>query len=129
MTSLMLSRPMKVSEVQLQNTMWTVCLAKEPDAEGCYCVPVLELISQHLHLTMANAEMCFSITAVNVTAQLIAWNATQAPVVSHNSVYTIAPLGSKQFLSFDLKDTLTEAGVSTSDMSKYFMHLTVRPLA
>lgn len=64
---------------------------------------------------------------MNVTAQLIAWNATQAPLVSHNSVYTIAPLGSKQFLSFDLKDTLAEAGVSTADMAKYFMHLTVSP--
>lgn len=60
-----------------------------------------------------------------MTAQLVAWNATQAPVVSHNSGYTIAPLGSKQFLSFDLKDTLAEAGVSTNDMNKYFMHLTV----
>lgn len=82
-----------------------------------------------MYLTAANAEKCFSVTAVNVTAQLIAWNATQAPVVSHNSAYTIAPLGSKQFLSFDLTDTLAEAGVSPSDMSKYFMHLTVSPLA
>ena len=81
------------------------------------------------YLTTANAEICFCTAAVNVTAQLIAWNATQAPVVSHNSVYTIAPLGSKQFLSFDLTDTLAEAGVSASDMSKYFMHLTVSPLA
>ncbi len=63
--------------------------------------------------------------AVNVTAQLISWNSTQSPVVSHNSVYTIAPLGSKQFLSFDLKDTLAEAGVKLSSMSQYFMHLTV----
>ncbi len=65
--------------------------------------------------------------AVNVTAQLISWNSTQSPVVSHNSVYTIAPLGSKQFLSFDLRDTLAEAGVKLSSMSQYFMHLTVRP--
>lgn len=63
---------------------------------------------------------------MNVTAQLVAWNATQAPAVSHNSVYTIAPLGSKQFLSFDFKDTLAEAGVSAGDISQYFMHLTVR---
>ena len=63
--------------------------------------------------------------AVNVTAQLISWNATQAPVVSHNSVYTIATLGSKQFLSFDLRDTLAEAGVKLSSMDQYFMHLTV----
>ena len=62
---------------------------------------------------------------MNVTAQLISWNATQAPVVSHNSVYTIAPLGSKQFLSFDLRDTLAEAGVKLSSMNQYFMHLTV----
>ena len=62
---------------------------------------------------------------MNVTAQLVAWNATQAPAVSHNSVYTIAPLGSKQFLSFDFKDTLAEAGVSAGDISQYFMHLTV----
>lgn len=104
-------------------------MAKKADAEGCCCLPVLEFMSQLMYLTAANAEKCFSVTAVNVTAQLIAWNATQAPVVSHNSAYTIAPLGSKQFLSFDLTDTLAEAGVSPSDMSKYFMHLTVSPLA
>ena len=62
---------------------------------------------------------------MNVTAQLVAWNATQAPAVSHDSVYTIAPLGSKQFLSFDFKDSLAEAGASAGDISKYFMHLTV----
>ncbi|CAK0764706.1 hypothetical protein CVIRNUC_003185 [Coccomyxa viridis] len=61
---------------------------------------------------------------VNVTAQLVAWNATQAPAVSHDSVYTIAPLGSKQFLSFDFKDSLAEAGASAGDISKYFVHLT-----
>jgi len=60
-----------------------------------------------------------------MTAQLVAWNATQAPVVGHNSAYTIAPLGSKQFFGFELKDSLAEAGVSTNDMNKYFMHLTV----
>ena len=40
-------------------------------------------------------------------------------------MYTIAPLGSKQFLSFDLRDTLAEAGVKLSSMNQYFMHLTV----
>ena len=70
-------------------------------------------------------DFCSRCAAVNVTAQLVAWNATQAPTVSHNSVYTIAPLGSKQFLSFDFKDTLAEAGISANDISKYFMHLTV----
>ncbi|EIE20788.1 glycoside hydrolase [Coccomyxa subellipsoidea C-169] len=58
--------------------------------------------------------------AVNVTVELIAWNATNGPAVSHSSVYTIGALGSKQFLTFDLKDTLQEAGAKPSDLSKYF---------
>ena len=74
---------------------------------------------------MPCAHLRHCCAAVNVTAQLVAWNATQAPAVSHNSVYTIAPLGSQQFLSINFKGTLTEAGVSASDISKYFMHLTV----
>ena len=74
---------------------------------------------------MPCAHLCHCCAAVNVTAQLVAWNATAAPAVSHNSIYTIAPLGSKQFLSIDFKDTLAEAGVSARDISQYFMHLTV----
>ncbi|CAL8468004.1 g7542 [Coccomyxa elongata] len=61
--------------------------------------------------------------AVNVTVELIAWNASTGPSVSHSSVYTIGALGSKQFLTFDLKDTLQEAGASPSDLSKYFMQI------
>lgn len=64
--------------------------------------------------------------AVNVTVELIAWNASKGPSVSHSSMYTIGALGSKQFLTFDLKDTLQEAGASPSDISKYFMQIRVR---
>ena len=86
-----------------------------------------DTLMNHQHQSLWPGLRACASAAVNVTAQLIAWNATQAPVVSHNSVYTIAPLGSKQFLSFDLTDTLAEAGFKSSDMSKFFMHLTVSP--
>ena len=63
---------------------------------------------------------------MNVTVELIAWNATNGPAVSHSSVYTIGALGSKQFLTFDLKDTLQEAGANASDLNKYFVQIRVR---
>lgn len=63
--------------------------------------------------------------AVNVTVELIAWNATVGPSVTHSSMYMIGALGSKQFLTFDLKDTLQEAGANPSDLSKYFIQIRV----
>ncbi len=63
---------------------------------------------------------------MNVTVELIAWNATNGPAVSHSSVYTIGALGSKQFLTFDLKDTLQEAGAKPSDLPKYFVQIKAR---
>jgi hypothetical protein len=63
---------------------------------------------------------------VNVTVELVAWNATQGPSVSHSGVYQLAALGSKQFLTFDLKDTLQEAGLSADALPQYFLRLTVR---
>jgi hypothetical protein len=64
--------------------------------------------------------------AVNLTVDLIAWNATQGPTVSRSGLYALPPLGSKVVLSFDLKDTLAEAGAAPSDIPNYFLRLRVR---
>ncbi len=64
--------------------------------------------------------------AVNVTLDLVAWNATQGPSVSHTGVYPMQALDSRVALVFDLRDTLAEAGASAGDISQYFVRLTVR---
>ena len=64
---------------------------------------------------------------MNVTVELVAWNATAAPAVSHSGVYALAALGSKRFLTFDLGDTLHEAGASADHIAEYFLHCTVGP--
>ena len=63
---------------------------------------------------------------MNVTVDLVAWNATAGPAVSHSGVYTIAALGSKRVLTFDLGDTLQEAGASPDQISEFFLRCTVR---
>ena len=46
--------------------------------------------------------------------------------MTRSAIYMMPALGSKQVLSFDLQDTLRDAGANPADIASYFVRLSVR---